>query len=137
MNQPEHFEIMEDYAAFRPSGEVSLEQAVQLVTSAFVYARENQIKRLLVDATGLTGFDSPSLASRYFFVQEWARAAQGQVCVAFVTRPEMIDPQKFGIIVAENVGLRGNVFESEKEAVAWLQGIKWVGEVEKLQFTRG
>src|SRR5580692_5369787 len=100
MNQPEHFEIKKDYAVFRPSGQVSLEQAVQLVTSAISFAREHDIQKLLVVITGLSGFESPNLADRYFFAQEWARAAKGQVCVAMVAKPEMIDHQKFGVTVA-------------------------------------
>jgi hypothetical protein len=124
MNEPVHFEIREDYAIFRPAGEVSLERAVQLVTSALVLAREQQIKKLLVVATGLTGFESPSLSSRYFFIQEWARAAQGSVSVAMVVQPELIDPQKFGVTVGENAGLRSEVFASEQEALVWLQNLR-------------
>ncbi len=137
MNKPEHFEITGDYAAFRPSGEVSLEQAAQLVTSALAYAREQQIKKLLVDITELSGFGPPSLANRYFYTRELADAAQGLVCVAFVTRPEMIDFQKIGGIVAENVGLRIKGFESEEEALPGLKRVKWVAEAEKFHFTHG
>ena len=67
MNKPEHFEIMEDHAVFRPSGQVSLEQAVQLITSALVYAREQHIKKLLVVTTGLTGFEPPNLCNALLF----------------------------------------------------------------------
>ncbi len=115
---------MEGYAVFRPTGEVSLAQAVQLVTSALVAAREQQIKKLLVVGTGLTGFEPPSISNRYFLMQEWARAAQGSVCVAMVIKPELIDAQKFGVTVGENAGLRNNVFASEQEALAWLQNLK-------------
>ena len=45
MNKPDHFEILEDHAVFRPTGEVSLEQAVQMVTSALVYTREQADKQ--------------------------------------------------------------------------------------------
>jgi hypothetical protein len=38
-----------------------------------------------------------------------------------VARPDMIDPQKFGVTVARNAGLTGEVSESEEEARAWLQ----------------
>lgn len=80
MNQPEHFQIEEGHAVFRPTGELSLEQGVQLVTSAIVivFAREQHIRKLLVDTTVVTGFDPPSLAARYFFAQDWACAAQGR-----------------------------------------------------------
>ena len=119
--KPEHFEVLEDHAVFRPSGQVSLEQAVHLVTSAITYAREQELRKLMVVTTGLTGFDPPDIATRYFFVHEWARAAGGRVCVAMVARPEMIDPHKFGVTVAGNAGLTSEVFDSEEEARAWLQ----------------
>jgi len=124
MNKPTDFEILEGYAVFRPTGEVSLQQAAQLVTSAIAFAHENKARKLMVIITGLTGFGPPNLATRYFFFQEWARAAQGQVCVAFVARPEMIDPEKIGIMIGENAGLRGDAFTSEEEALAWLKSIE-------------
>jgi hypothetical protein len=60
MNKPAHFETMEDYAAYRPIGEVTQEQAGQLIASAITFAREQHIKRLLVNITGLTGLESPN-----------------------------------------------------------------------------
>ena len=137
MNKPEHFEMIEDYGVFRPCGEVSLEEGVQLITSAIAFAREQQIMKLLVDITGFSGFGAPNLAARYFFTREWACAAQGRVCVAMITTPKLRDPQKIEAAVAENAGLRGKGFLSEQEAVAWLKSVKWVGEGEKIQFTRG
>lgn len=105
-------------------GTVSLEEAVELVTSAIAFARENKIRNLLVITTGLAGFDSPSIIERYTFVSEWARASNGVVRVAMVARPEMIDPDKFGVTVAANRGLVGDVFTKEEEALAWLQNLQ-------------
>ena len=124
MSKPNHFEIMEDHAVFRPTGQLSLEQTVQLVMSAIAYARDNQIRKLMVVSTDLGGFEPPALASRYFFVRDWARAAERKVCVAVVARPEMIDFEKIGTIIAKNAGLHLGVFESEEEALTWLQTIK-------------
>jgi hypothetical protein len=137
MNTPRHFEIMEGYSVYRPTGTVTLEQAVQGGVEALTYAREQHLKKLLVVTTGLYGFDPPSLADRYFYILELANAAQGQVYVAAVIRQEMKDPQKFGTIVAQNAGFRLKAFESEEEALAWLKGVKWAGETEKIQFTHG
>ena len=136
MNKPEHFEVLEDHAVFRPTGEVSLEQAVQLITSAIAYACEEHIKKLLVNTTGLSGFGPPYLADRYFHARDWANAAQGSVCVAVVARPEMFDFEKIGGVIAENAGLRVIGFESEDEALAWLRRVEWVAEGGKIQFTR-
>ena len=133
MNKPEHFEIVEDYAAFRPSGQVSLEEGVQLITSALVYAREQQIKKLLVVTTSLTGFKPPSLLDRYHYIREWVSAAQGHVCVAIVVKPDLIDPDKIGMLVAKSAGLQADVFASEGEARAWLKSVKWVSQEERIK----
>ena len=121
MSKPEHFEILKERAVFRPTGQVSIEQAVELVTSAIAFARSLHIQKLLVDASNLTGFEPPAIAMRYFFVHEWARAAEGGVRVALVTRPEMIDPRKFGITVAANRGFTADAFTTEEDALIWLE----------------
>lgn len=123
MSMPEYFEILENHAVFRPLGRVSLRQAVMSVTEAISYAREQKIRNLLVVASGLTGFESPSLATRFIFVQEWVQASRSEVRIAMVVRSEMIDPKKFGTTVAVNRGLVGDVFASEEEALAWLQSL--------------
>ncbi len=121
MAKPDHFEIEGDLAVFRPVGSFSLPEAVRLITLAISSAQEQGAGKLLVVALEATGFDPPSLASRYFFSQEWARAARGSVRLAMVLRREMIDPQKFGVTAAANAGLVSDVFETEAEARVWLK----------------
>ena len=119
-NPPEHFQLREGYASFDPAGVVSLEKAVALVTSALLFAREQSIRLLLVDGTRLTGFPSPSVADRYWIVRQWATDSQNRVEVAFALQRYLIDPDRFGIQVAVNLGMRADVFESRAEALAWL-----------------
>lgn len=121
MSKAIHFEKTGSVAIFRLSGQVSLPQAVQLVTSAITSAREQGIAELLVNISELTGFASPTIRDRYSFAQEWAHAAQGKLCVAFVARAEIIDPHKIGVIFAANYGLIAEVFSSEQQALVWLQ----------------
>jgi len=118
------FEILPDHAVYRPAGRVTLEEAIRMVTAAITHAREQQQRNLLIDITGLTGFESPSLARRYFFMEEWARASRAYVRLAMVARPEMIDPQKFGITVAANNSQTADVFASTDEALAWLRRLR-------------
>jgi hypothetical protein len=120
MNEPEHFEVTNSCAFYRPDGKVRLHEAIRLVTEAIALTRERKIPRLLVNITGLTGFPSPNLADRYFILREWADAAKGSLRLALVARPEMIDPEKFGVTVAGNAGLTAEVFTSESEALIWL-----------------
>jgi hypothetical protein len=122
MSELEHFEVLSDYAVFRPTGQVSVEKGAELVTTAIAFARAHRIRKLLVDASNLTGFEPPGIATRYFYMHDWARASAGSVRVAFLARPEMIDPQKFGRTVAANVGFIANVFTTEEDALNWLQG---------------
>ncbi len=117
------FESAGKQLVFHPVACVTLGQAVDIIIEAITLTRENEIFKLLVDTTDLTGFKSPTLYERFFFVQQWAWAAKG-VRISFVARPEMIDPQKFGVTVAYNRGLIGDVFTSKEEALAWLEKIK-------------
>jgi hypothetical protein len=121
MSELEHFEILKDYAVFRPPGQVTLERAVKMVTDAIIFAREHRIRKLLVNTSNLTGYEPPDVATRYFFVHDLARAAARDVRVALVTRPERIDHRKFGITVAANLGFIVEVFTSEEDALKWLQ----------------
>ena len=72
MSTTGQFKIMGDYAVFRPSGQVTLDDAVEMVTAAIGFARTQNIPKLLVIISGLTGFDPPAVSTRYFYVKEWA-----------------------------------------------------------------
>ena len=37
-----------------------------------------------------------------------------------MARPELIDPQKIGVLMLQNRGGSGDVFSNETEALAWL-----------------
>jgi hypothetical protein len=122
MDKLPNFELIGEHAVFRPSGEVALHEAAELITSAITLAYDQRIRKLLVVLTGLTGFQSPSVAERFFFVQEWARAARGFVRTAIVIDAQYIDREKFGVTVARNSGFIANIFPSEEEAALWLNG---------------
>jgi hypothetical protein len=126
MNQPTtvsgNFEVVGDCVCYRPVGQVTLDEAATLVDQAVACARDRRIPKLLLNAKGLTGFRSPTLPERYFFVRRWAATAQGLVQMALVIRAEMIDPEKFGMTVARNSGMTADVFPEEPEALDWLLG---------------
>lgn len=127
MDVPKYFHQLENHAVFRPTGELKLklkqmEEMVEMVTGAILYARATGERRLLVVLTEVTGFPPPKLTARYQFVRKWARASEGKVRVAVVTTAEMIDPNRFGVTVATNAGMEANVFVDEKEALEWLVG---------------
>jgi hypothetical protein len=113
------FEMCEDYACFRPSGELSFHGAVGVIAEAISEAASQGIKRLLVDAVNLRGFPHPTTAERFFMSETWASKSRG-LRLAVVSRPDLIDPMRFGVMVARNRGLFANVFSSEAEAIEWL-----------------
>ena len=120
-DQPEYFQLLSDRADYRPVAQVTLAEGVAMVTRAIRWASARKKTKMLIVTNGLTGFPSPTVADRYFFAREWAAAAQGELRIAFVARPEMIDPQKFAMTVAANSGLTADVFSAEPDALAWLQ----------------
>ena len=120
MKVPEHFEVMEGYCCYRLSGHGRLAEAASKVIEVITFAREQGMRNLLIDTTGWTGHASPDTLERYNVAQAFAEAARSVVKLAMVVRPEMMDPDKFEVTVAKNRWLVGNVFDSEKDALAWL-----------------
>ena len=120
MKAPEHFEAMEGYSCFRLSGHGPLAEAASKVIEVIEFSREQRIRKLLIDTTNWTGHKRPDIFERFTWAEAFAQAARSKVKLAFVVRPEMMDPDKFEVTVARNRGLLGNVFDSEKDALAWL-----------------
>jgi hypothetical protein len=117
-----NIEVLGECAYLRPVGKVTLEQATELCDQAIAYARDRRIPKLFINAKALIGFPSPTLPERYFLARKWAATGQGRVQLSLVVRAEMIDPEKFGITVARNVGMNADVFSDEPEALDWLLG---------------
>ena len=122
MQHPQNFEIKEHYACFRPTGTSRLGQAVDTVSDLIAFCGEKNISKILINVTGLKGYSAPSLFDRYSMVEKFASVAKAGMKVVLVADQTMIDPNKFGVTVARNRGLNGNVFCTEAEAVAWLLG---------------
>jgi hypothetical protein len=120
MKEPEHFEVMEGYCCYRLIGHGPLTEAAAKVIEVIAFSREQGTRNLLIDTTRWTGHGVPDTLERYHVAQAFAEAARSAVKLAMVVRPEMMDPDKFEVTVAMNRGLLGNVFDSEKDALAWL-----------------
>src|SRR5262249_11059971 len=124
MNKPEHFEIHGNYAVFRPTGKITMEQGVRMVRTAIIYARDHQIGKLMVVTTGVAALKPLDLATRREYLRDLARTARGKLCMAIVARQEMIDYEKIGVIIAGTAGFQFNIFEMEEEALDWLQSVR-------------
>jgi hypothetical protein len=68
---------MESHAVFRPIGQVSLHQAVEMVTSAIGFAQAQNIRKLLVITSDLTGFEPPTITTPLLFRQGGRRLHAG------------------------------------------------------------
>ena len=121
MDEAGRFETLGDVAVFRAAGSMRWEQAVALGKATIEAARGAGARKLLVDTTGLVGFGPPSVGDRALMAREWAGAAGSALHIAVVARPEMMDPEKLGIILARQFGASIDVFEDEMDALAWLE----------------
>jgi hypothetical protein len=120
MNTLAHFEQVGRRGFYRPVGVVTFERAVDMVAESMRFARSLGLTDLLVNTSGLTGFPQPSIFARHALAVRWAEAAGSGLHVAMVARAEVIDPQKIGVLMAQNRGVSGDVFTTEVAAIAWL-----------------
>ena len=120
MNMADYLEVKAGIGEFRPRGESTLVEAVDLIAEAIASCRAQRITKLLVVTTGLAGVSIPTLVDRFLMIEEWARESKGIVVAALVASPAYIHPQKFGVRVAEHFGLVADIFTSESHALRWL-----------------
>src|SRR5436190_24309676 len=104
MKMTDHLEVKEGICEFRPRGESSLVEVVDLMTEAIAYCRDRCIGKLLIAGDDLRGVSIPSLVDRFLMVEEWAQAAGGMIVSAIVAHREYIHPEKFGVKVAADFG---------------------------------
>jgi hypothetical protein len=114
------FEIVATRGFYHPVGRVTFEQGVELITQALLRARALGLDDIVVNITGLKGFEPPGVFERYDMVTKWVKCVRTFLRLAFVARPEYIDAQKIGMLIAQNRGLSADVFASEAAALAWL-----------------
>ena len=122
MNTPEYFEQVGSRGFYRPVGTVTFEQAVDMAAAVMKNARALGLADLLVNVRGLSGFASPSVFERHDLAVKWAQSAGRALRVALVVRPEMMDPKKIAVLMAQNRGASGDAFLNEVDALAWLDG---------------
>jgi hypothetical protein len=121
MNTLANFEQFGKRGFYRPIGNVTFERAVEMVAESLVLARSLGLADILVNTVGLTGFAPPSIFARHALALKWAESVGGSgLHAALVARPEVIDPEKIGVLMAQNRGVSGDVFTTEAAALAWL-----------------
>jgi hypothetical protein len=106
---------------YRLEGTRTFPQAVDDVDQCLREALESGDRRVLIDMREVVGFAKPDLVARISMIRRWADTAQGRLKMAIVCRAEIIDDERFGVVLAQSLGFDGNVFEYEEEACFWLE----------------
>jgi len=120
METPGKLEIAGSRAFFRPSGPASAGELADRITAAFTQANARDVRDVLVNISGVTGFESPGPAYRRWVARRWAETLASKIRIAMVARYEHICPQKTGLLTAAEEGMQAHICESEAEAIAWL-----------------
>lgn len=120
MKAPEHFEVVDSHCCYRLTGHGPLLEAAGRIVEVITFSRNQGVRNLLIDTTNWTGHASPDTVERFTVAEAFSEAARSSVKLAMVVRPELMDPGKFEVTVATNRGMEGNVFDCEKDALAWL-----------------
>ena len=114
-------EILErvGYVEIRLEGPFSIKDTEEVVRESAAATSRKDGSRILVNFRGVSGGPVTTL-ERYQMAMEAVRVLPKGVRTAVLNRPEMIDPEKFGVRVAQNRGLPIEVFDDEGQAIAWL-----------------
>lgn len=108
------------------SGRFSLAEANDCLAQIFAKALDQGARSVLVDCTAMEGvITSLDRYQHGVFVSEQMQKPGGNELrttrLAYVVRPPIIAPDRFGETVAVNRGVWGHAFEDEADAVAWLR----------------
>jgi hypothetical protein len=76
--------------------------------------------KLLIDTTRYDVDVEISLADRFLLGERLVIFASRRIKVAFVSRPEQLDPGKFTVVVAQNRGVNVETFTDSQAAEEWL-----------------
>lgn len=118
----DHVEIIdhEDFLEVRILGSFLIDRFKRQFDAAVRACRERKRSKLLVDSTRIEG--PISTVDRYHMGNYGAQEGV-DLQVASLTRPDLVDPGKFGVVVAKNRGLTIDVFTDRQKAVDWLQSL--------------
>ena len=111
-------EQMPGYIAARFIGLGAPGEASEQFESIAEYCKRSKNGRLLIDTTRYEV--KISAIDRFHLGERLQVFASHRIKVAFVSRPEQIDPRKFGALVAQNRGVSVDAFTDLCAAEEWL-----------------
>ena len=116
-------EEMSGYLAARFVGEGVANDVLQQFAFIAEHCKRANFKRLLIDVTAAHNKNSIGAVSRlirFNFADKSQVFACLTIKVAVVARPEHLDPQRFGELVAQNRGVNLRGFTDVQSAEEWL-----------------
>jgi hypothetical protein len=113
------FELKVDHALLRAAGPPTPDSLVALFREAMRLCQEARVTKLLVDLTQLTPGPITTI-HRFEFANGVAEFWDREIKLCLVLRPDQIDAEQFGRLVARSRGLRVGVVTSSNEGQRWL-----------------
>lgn len=107
-------------------GTFSLVEAKRTFIETLEAVARNKVGKVLFDGRGLVG--NPKMMERFYYGEFAAqtvakfkdRGVSRATQFAYVLEPPMLDPERFGEIVAENRGMFVKAFDDLDDALKWL-----------------
>lgn len=110
----------EGYLEARFLGDYQLARFKSQVTQSSMACPERGFERLLVDISGMKSYSSASVTDRFEIGIHAAKVARSLARIAVFGTQEQMDPEAFGAVVAQNRGVRVEVFIDRDKALAWI-----------------
>jgi hypothetical protein len=117
------FEPHQEFLHCKGGGEFCLKDACSMLREVLVESAERGATRVLVDCLMMGG--SPTMLERYALAEFLAREMvelKSFPRLAFLGKEPLVDPNRFGELVARNRGVRMKTVEQMEDALSWLGG---------------
>ena len=113
-----HMEQMPDYLAARFTGVGVAEEVWRQFKFIAEHCRRAKGDKLLIDITRAEG--EVSVIEKYLAAEESQIFARYGIKVAFIEKPERMDPRRFFLLAARNRGVKVEAFTDLQTAEEWL-----------------
>jgi RimJ/RimL family protein N-acetyltransferase len=122
MSQHEYATVHPGYVAYRPRGRRSIAETFDGYFSILGWCRDHGHERLLADSRGISLTAELTAVDRLELGSGAAAIAAGSVQVAMIATEQLLHPERFAAVVANNRGLKVGTFTEEVSALEWLVG---------------
>ena len=110
----------EGYLEARFLGNYQLMRFKNQISQSAKACAERQFDRLLVDITTVGSYSSASVTDRFEIGMHASKVALSIARIAVVGTEAQMDPEGFGARVAQNRGVRVEIFMNREDALAWI-----------------